>query len=127
VGLTYTLLGSTRFAATVTRDVEFSYDIDQPYYLLTGGAASIAQQIYGPLDVVGRIGAQRLKYTARVGVATVSPDRTDHVRSYGAGVGFHLGQDLRLGFNFDKERRTSIDPDREYEGMKYGSSITYGL
>jgi len=33
ISLTYTLLGSTRFSGTITRDVEFSYDIDQPYYV----------------------------------------------------------------------------------------------
>jgi hypothetical protein len=126
VGLTYTLLGSTRFATTITRNVEFSYDIEQPYYLLTGASASLAQQIFGPLDVVARIGRQRLKYTARTDALVTTPDRTDRVRSYGVGFGFHLGQELRLGFNVDKERRTSVLPDRQFEGLKYGSSITYG-
>src|SRR4029077_18045568 len=42
-GLTYTLLGSTRISGTVTRHVDFSYDVNQPYYLLTGGTISIGQ------------------------------------------------------------------------------------
>ncbi|MDO8632384.1 MAG: outer membrane beta-barrel protein [Phycisphaerales bacterium] len=126
-GLSYTLLGSTRFAGTITRGVEFSYDINQPYYLLTGGTASFAQQIFGPFDVVARGGAQRLKYQSRVGAIVTDPDRTDHVRSYGLGVGIHMGPELRLGFNLDKERRTSVLTDRRYKGLKYGSSITYGL
>ena len=46
-----------------------------------------------------------------------APDRTDHVRTFGGGVGFRMGQDLRLGFNIDKERRTSVLTDREYEGL----------
>lgn len=127
VGLTYTLLGSTKFSATMTRDVEFSYDINQPYYLLTGGAASIAQQIFGPVDVVARAGAQRLEYRSRAGAIVTAPDRTDRVRSWGGGVGIHMGQDLRLGFNLDKERRKSVLTDRQYEGLKYGTSVTYGL
>jgi hypothetical protein len=127
VGLTYTLLGSTRFSATMTRAVDFSYDINQPYYLLTGGTGSIAQQIFGPLDVVARAGAQRLQYRSRVDAIVTAPDRTDRVRSYGLGMGIHMGQDLRLGFNLDKERRTSVLTDRQYEGLKYGTSITYGL
>ena len=51
----------------------------------------------------------------------------DHVRLYGLGFGTHLGRDLRLGFNIDKERRTSVLTDREYEGLRYGLSLTYGL
>jgi hypothetical protein len=125
--LTYTLLGSTRIGGTITREVEFSYDVNQPYYLLTGGTASIAQQIFGPIDVVARVGAQRLKYQARTGVVVAAPDRMDHVRLYGLGFGTHLGRDLRLGFNIDKERRTSVLTEREYEGLKYGLSLTYGL
>jgi len=127
VGLTYTLLGSTKFSATITRDVEFSYDINQPYYILTGGTLSIAQQIFGPLDVVARAGAQRLEYRSRVDAVVIAPNRTDRVRSYGGGLGIHMGQTLRVGFNVDKERRSSVLADRQYNGLKYGSSITYGL
>jgi hypothetical protein len=126
VTLAYTLLGSTRFSLNVGRSVESSYDINQPFYLLTGASASLAQQIFGPVDVVGRIGAQRLEYRARSGVALEVPDRTDHVKTVGGGVGFRMSQDLRLGFNIDKERRTSLVTDREYEGFRYGTAVTYG-
>lgn len=126
-GLTYTLLGSTRISGTITREVEFSYDVNQPYYLLTGGTVSIAQQIFGPVDGVARIGAQRLRYQSRTGAVVAAPDRMDHVRLYGGGVGTHVGRDLRLGFNIDKVRRTSVLTEREYEGLRYGLSLTYGL
>ena len=127
VDLAYTLLGSTRFSGTIRRDVESSYDTNQPYYLQTGGSVSIAQQIFGPVDVVGRIGTHRLEYRTRVGAFVAAPDRTDRLRAHGGGLGFHLGQDLRLGFNIDKERRTSVLTDRQYDGLKYGTSLTYGL
>ena len=126
-GLTYTLLGSTRVAGTITRAVDFSYDVNQPYYLRTGATLSIAQQIFGPLDFVVRAGAQRLEYQSRTGADVVEPDRTDHIRLYGIGFGTHLGQDVRLGFNVDWERRTSVLANREYKGLRYGSSLTYGL
>lgn len=126
-GLTYTLQGSTRFAGTIRRGVDFSYDIGQPYYVLTSETVSISQQIFGPVDVVGRAGAQHMAYRTRVDAIVAAPDRVDRMRSYGLGVGFRMGQDLRLGFNFDKERRLSILEDRQYNGMKYGASITYGI
>jgi hypothetical protein len=127
VGLSYTLLGSTRFAFDVKRGIEFSYDATQPYYLLTGVNGSLAQQIFGPFDVVGRASAERLHYRSVFDAIVVAPNRTDRVRSYGFGLGIHMGPELRLGFNVDKERRTSVEADRQYEGLKYGSSITYGL
>jgi hypothetical protein len=126
VALTYTVFGSTKFSGTITRDVEFSYDINQPYYVMTGETLSIAQQIFGPFDVVVRGGDQRLKYQSRAGAAVIEPDRTDRLRSYGGGIGIHMGPTLRLGFNIDNERRRSVLTAREYKGLKYGSSITYG-
>jgi hypothetical protein len=126
VNLSYSLLGATRFIGSIVRQISLSYDIDQPYYVLSGLSGSIAQQIYGPVDVIFRGSAQRLEYTTRTGAPVLVPDRTDRVRLLGGGVGYRLSQDLRLGFNIDKERRTSILVDRRYEGLKYGTSLTYG-
>jgi hypothetical protein len=125
--LAYSLLGSTKFSASLTRDVEFSYDVEQPYYVMMGGSVSIAQQIFGPLDVVVRGGRQRLGYRTLTDAAVLSANRVDRVDSYGGGFGIHLGPDLRLGFNIDQEQRRSIVVDRRYSGLKYGTSLTYGL
>src|SRR5262245_28696580 len=54
--LTYTFQGSTRIGFTAGRDIQYSYDINEPYYLQTGFNFSLAQQIYGPLDAVVRFG-----------------------------------------------------------------------
>jgi len=108
------------------RDLQDSYDISQPYYLQSGINASIAQQIYGPLDVQGRIGAQRLAYLARAGAAVQAPNRVDHVRLYGVGVGYRLGRDLRFGVNVDEQKRQSMVDILQYDGLRYGVTITYG-
>jgi hypothetical protein len=126
VDLSYVALGSTKLAATVTRDVQYSYDINQPYYLLTGVTGSIGQQIFGPVDVVGRIGTQQLAYRDRVGAAVAVSNGVDHVRSYGGGVGYHLGRDMRIGFNIDQQRRISAVDSRQYSGLRYGFAATYG-
>src|SRR6185503_17398854 len=60
VTLSYVALGTTKLGLVINRDVQYSYDINQPYYLQTGIAGSIAQQIFGPVDVVGRAEGQRL-------------------------------------------------------------------
>lgn len=124
--LSYILLGTTRFSVGVIREVQYSYDINQPYYLQTGLNASIAQQLFGPLDVVGRAGAQQLAYRDRAGAVILASNRADRVRTYGGGVGYHMGRDLRIGVNIDHYKRTSPLSNRQYEGLMFGTSVTYG-
>ncbi len=126
VDLSYTLFGATRFGGQVTRDVQYSYDVTQPYYLSTGVNGSVAQQIFGPVDAVARIGWQRLAYEDRSDVVVAMSGRTDDVHTYGGGIGYRFGT-LRIGFNVDKQTRTSSVPARQYEGLRYGTSVTYGM
>ena len=72
VDLTYTLLGMTRFAVRAMRDVQYSFDVTQPYYVQTGIEVSVAQQIFGPVDVVFRLIEQRLAYRDRAGVPQIA-------------------------------------------------------
>ncbi len=126
--LSYVAFGTTRLGVQAIRDVQYSYDINQPYYLLTGIVGSITQQIFGPVDVVGRAGVQRLEYRNRVGGALGAvSERTDYVHSYGGGVGYRMGRDIRIGFNIDHNNRTSGLAQRQYNGLTYGTSVTYGL
>ena len=111
VNLTYVALRATRLGLLIGRDIEHSFDFNQPYYLQTGFTASIGQQIYGPLDVQGRFGGQRLAYRDRAGSVAVQ-DREDTIRAYGGGIGYRLGRDLRIGFNVDQQKRESLIDDR---------------
>ena len=95
--------------------------------MLTGFDASIAQQIFGPFDTVLRVGEQRLAYRDRIGATINASNRTDAVHSKGLGVGYHLGKELRLGFNLDTIHRTSVVVSRPYEGLKFGTALTYGF
>src|SRR5262245_56596626 len=124
--LSYTLLGTTRFSVEFKRDVGYSYDVNQPYYVETGATGSVAQQIFGPFDAVGRLGASRLAYRDSAGANVGFNDRTDRVRTFGGGLGYHMGRDLRLGFNIDQQHRISQVSQREYDGLRYGVSVTYG-
>jgi hypothetical protein len=125
--LSYTLLGMTRFTVEFKRDVNYSYDVNQPYYLETGLNFSVAQQIFGPYDAVGRFGRSRLAYRDRAGADVAVTDRVDRIRSYGGGVGYHMGRDIRLGFNVDQQHRDSELTQRQYDGLRYGMSVTYGF
>jgi hypothetical protein len=127
VDLGYTLLGTTKFKLQGGRDVQYSYDVNQPYYLQTGINATIAQQIFGPVDAMFRVGVEHLAYRDRTGAIVAVPNRVDTLRTYGGGVGYHLGPDVRIGFNVDKQQRDSDLFGRQFEGLRYWASVTYGL
>lgn len=127
VDLVYVLLGSTRFALSGGRGVQYSYDEAQPYYIQSRIGGSIAQQIFGPVDVQVRGDISYLSYRDRAGVTIEVPDRTDRVTTVGIGVGFHMGQDLRLAFNVDQNNRDTRKFEHQYEKFLIGTSITYGF
>ena len=124
--LSYVLLGSTRFNVNVARSVRYSYDINQPYYIQTGGALIVSQQIFGPVDVQALGGLYNLAYQDRAEATVVEPDRVDHVKSIGGGIGYHFGRDTRLGFTVEQDRRDSVLTTHQYTGLRYGFSLTYG-
>jgi hypothetical protein len=127
VNLTYVLLGATRFAAVGSRSVQYSYDNTQPYYVQTGITGSVAQELFGPIDLAFRAGIQDLAYRDLAGSAVIIPNRTDQVINYGLGVGYHLGTNLRLSLNVDKVFRDSRVPDRNYDNYTFTSSLNYGF
>ena len=125
--LTYVLLGSTRFAIIGGRAVQYSYDVNQPYYIQSRIAGSIAQQIFGPFDVQVRGDLAYLDYRNRAGVDVQVPARTDRVVTYGIGIGLHLGRDLRLSFNVDQNNRDTSVRGHQYEKFLIGTALTYGF
>jgi len=126
--LGYTLLGTTQFSVGLGRDIFYSFDVQQPYYLQTGLTLTATQHVAGPWDVQARWNGQRLEYrqVATADNATGS-GRTDRVTFYGGGIGYRLGHTTRLGLSLDAYRRRSPLTTREYRGLKVGSSLTYGF
>ena len=125
VDLSYVALGSTRLGLNMARDVQYSFNADQPYYLQTGFTGSLSQHIYGPLDVEARAGIQRLAYRSREGVIVARSNRVDRVHTYGGGVGYRVGRDLRVGFSVDRQQRQSGLDLRNYAGLRFGMAMTY--
>jgi hypothetical protein len=109
------------------RDIQYSFDPNEPYYLQTALSGTLGQQIYGPVDAELRVGGARLAYRQRAGAPVPVPDRVDRVRTFGFGGGYRLGDEVRVGFNMDRQRRESGIPGHEYDGWRYGVVATYGL
>ena len=127
IDLAYVALTSTKISVRGLRDVQYSYDVNQPYYLETGITGELMQQLFGPVDVVGRVGIARLDYRDRVGASVPVANRLDTMHIYGGGVGYRVGKEIRIGFNVDQQKRDSHVPLQQYEGLRYGTSVTYGF
>lgn len=126
----YILREATQFAFQVERNVDYSIELEQPYFVITGATLSVTQILGDAWYTAGRVGLNRLAYrdmvSSRPGV-NFSGGRHDRVASYGGGVGRLLGSDLRIGIDVDHVNRTSTIASRAYEGFKVGGTISYGF
>lgn len=134
VDLGYRLMGVTRFSVSVKRDVEYSYELFQPYYVLTGLTGSVSQAVGGPWSLTARMGLQRLDYRAVkltdiLVPGDVSPGREgrDDILRFWGGVGYKLGPDVRLGFDVNYFKRRSERYSQDFSGLRAGTSLTYGF
>jgi hypothetical protein len=126
VSLSYLASDSTRLNGTVDRDVDYSFEPAQPYFLSTGGTVSLMQAIAGSWDAVGRIGRRRLAYRDVVLSHPGDIGRLDRLMTYGVGLGYRLGIDARIGVDINYGRRLSPISGRRYNGFQFGGSFTYG-
>lgn len=125
VNLGYTLR-ATRFQGRYNRDVTYSFETIEPYYLQTDWSLDVTQKITRRWDVVGRGGTYTLDYQ-RISAAGAE-DRKDHGKFYGGGIGYTLGEHVRVGFDVDYlDRRSERDITRTYDNVRMGASVTYGL
>lgn len=126
--LSYVFRGSLRAALGFSRDILFSYWVDQPFYIQSGFNASLARQVSGPWDVEARVAWYSLDYqqAERTGPGPAVP-RVDRYNSWGGGVGYRIGRDIRLGFNLDAVRRDSAVENLDFRGVRGGMAVTYVL
>ena len=126
--LSYTFRGMTRFTAGLSRDIFFSFEVLEPFYIQPGFTLSVTQQVTGPWDVQARAGWYRLEYQAAQPLEGVtSAGRVDRYNTFGGGIGYRMGRDVRVGFNVDYFRRESILYTRAYEGLRAGAAVSYVL
>ena len=126
VDATYTV-SATRLAVKVSRDLDYSYEPVQPYYALTDFVVSVTERVTRAWDIVLRGGWQSLEYNQLVSATPLS-DRVDRTRLYGAGVGYRVGEILRIGVDANYYQRVSDTlTQHNYEGFRLGASVSYGL
>jgi hypothetical protein len=130
--LSHVIAERTKIDLSVSRDVQYSFEVAQPYYLTTGFRLTLAYQLIDDVDLRAYGGRERLGY--RDALAVASPvstgsgdDRTDRVGTLGAGAGYRLRPNLRVGVDVEYAKRDSDRPDRRYDRTRLFGSMTYGL
>jgi len=131
------VIRATQIGFGARRDLSYSYQNAQPYYVLTDVGLSINERLTESWDVVVRGSQQALDYVRALRVTLPGPDgaplpaaagQRDTIRQYGGGIGYHLGRTLRLGVDALYFRRRSSEGSlREYEGLRVGASISFGI
>jgi hypothetical protein len=124
--LSYTLLGATRFTGRWKRDLTYSYQQAQPYYIMNGVGGSIRRQLAGRFDVI--VGADRDVSSYRnLSSAPASVARVDINTAYTADLGMRINRLSRVGFAVSQtDRRSNAQSSRDYTRRRMGLSFTYG-
>jgi hypothetical protein len=127
--LNYTLRSATRFGVTADRDLAYSFEPRQPYYVVDGYGLTIRRQIVGRTDITA--GAARQQYAYRDVAAVQTPatgGRVDVTKTYSASLGYRFGQDTRIGFGGAYRQRNSTSAgERNYQGFRFITTLDYGM
>lgn len=116
--------GQYKLDTSFTRDVRYSYEESLPYYIVSGGRATLAVQTAAALDVRFTAGRESMNYRALAGAT--SPG-TDLQTVYGAGVGYRIAERLRLVLEAEFTHRTSErDESREYRNKRLVTTLNWG-
>lgn len=126
VDVSTTVLGRTKIKLELDRDVDYSFELTEPYYVSTSGVVEVTQQLFGPMELVFRGGRERLAYRSIEGFGPAR--RLDTVNLVGGGIGYRLGQTVRLGLDAEViDRRSTTKTYRRYDRTRIYARVTYGL
>ena len=122
VGVGATLYGRHQAQVVFNRDVQYSYETANTYYVGTGGTLTWTLSVVGPIDVRGTAGRYLMDY------GRVSAEAgTDTTTTYGGGVGYRFTNRARLGANAEWSRRESDrSAARAYRNHRIFVGLTWG-
>ena len=129
LSLSYTLLGATSFGATYRRDLTYSYEEFQPFFIDESVGASIRRALGSRFDVVISADRHHYEYQDIVPLdGPAPPQRLDAIWYYAGSIGYRLGTEGRIGFGVSSLERTSnTKVFRDYDKLRIGCSVAYGF
>lgn len=124
----WSLYGRTTFDLGAGRNISYSYQDTEPYYLLTNARLLVSQPLGGWFELYGGADWEHMAYQWRRGAkaAPGESDRVDTLTGANGGVGFRVGSfHVRVGV--EKTRRRSVeDPVQNFTRTRILSSVTLG-
>ena len=139
LGLSYTLLGSTTFGVSYSRDLTYSYEELQPFFINNSVGVSIRRALGRRFDVL--VSTDRHEYAyedlltqpALAGELIVTVPASPYARrldttwNYGGSIGYRIGKG-RVGFGASYWQRDSTRKAfRAYDNLRFGTTVTYGF
>jgi hypothetical protein len=109
----------------VTRDIQYSFEVVNPYYVQTGWIIGLAQRVIGKWE--GRLtgGQDRLAFRSTLPLELIP--RSDRIDRIGGGVGYALSAETSVGFMVESYFRTSNVPGFRFQTIRSFGSVNYGF
>jgi hypothetical protein len=124
--LHYALPDVVRLDLEANRDLSYSYDPLQPYYLESGARLTAAHRVFGPIELIG-VGERREVRSQRVG-GRAFDGRREVTTSLGGGLGLQMHRQVRFALTYERTERVSTEPvGRNYERNRLYASFNYGI
>lgn len=123
----YAYQDRTAVSVRYLRDVDYSVEEAQPYYLLNAGTLTVTQRIGGPFDLQGVIGREVRSYRSVAGAVVTAASDSDTTDTATAGFGYRLGETTRLSINVEFTKRDALDTGRSYDRRRIYCSVSYGF
>jgi hypothetical protein len=122
--LSHIIADRTKVDVGLSRDVQYSFEILEPYYVINGLRLTLSHQLRDTIDVRAMASRDRLDYHAQSGDAV---SRRDRVEVISGGGGYRIRPNVRIGFDLEYTRRLSERADRRYDRTRMLGSASYGF
>jgi len=131
LAMSYTLLGATTFGVSGSRDLTYSYDELQPFFIDNSVGASVRRALGRRFDILMSADRHAYEYqqllTSDAPPAERSP-RTDVTWNYQGSFGYRLGHNGRAAIGASYWQRDSTTrPFRDYDNLRFGGTVSFGF
>lgn len=117
----------TRLLLSATRDIDYSYDTQFPYYIRSAAQASLLRELSRSFDVALFGDIERMSHQpAKILTASLA-SYAEQYGFVGGSIQFRIAPGVRIGFDAGREERDTQVAGRGFIGYRYGVSVAVGV